>query len=384
MRLALFRSRAGNFAAFLLFLGVLSSACSRITPRKPVSELERWHIASEFQRAVEAAGGLDVWVKGFPARPQHFSEQPIEVLTIRANYGKMLAVFREEARKENLQVSIRPLIATGGLRSAAVRLSQGKELVGQWRCREVSQLRRAAIVIDDLGQDLEAAQELIRRPYPLTLSILPDLPFSAKTAEEAHRAGREVILHLPMEPEPASGAKPGPGAIKVGMTQETVTRMIEGDLNSVPYAIGANNHMGSRATANAPLMLEVMKVLAERRMFFIDSRTTADSAALSAARRVGIPTFYRSVFLDDTETTAYTLGQLREFRRVVEEQGVALAIGHPHPSTLLALAQFLPTLEQDDIQLVPASELVRLPEVSELSPPPEPRKTAKGKVSNRQ
>jgi len=115
-----------------------------------------------------------------------------------------------------------------------------------------------------------------------------------------------------------------------------------------------------------------MRILAERQLYFIDSRTTADSVALAAARRQGLPAFYRAVFLDDTETVPYTLGQLREFRRVVEEQGVALAIGHPHLTTIEALARFLPELERDDIELVEASELVRLPEVARLHPPAKP------------
>jgi polysaccharide deacetylase 2 family uncharacterized protein YibQ len=92
--------------------------------------------------------------------------------------------------------------------------------------------------------------------------------------------------------------------------------------------------------------------------------------ALQAARQQGLPSFYRSVFLDDTETVPYTLGQLRQLRRVLEEQGTALAIGHPYPTTIAALAEFLPQLESDDVQLAPASRLMRLPEVAHLKPPP--------------
>jgi polysaccharide deacetylase 2 family uncharacterized protein YibQ len=95
--------------------------------------------------------------------------------------------------------------------------------------------------------------------------------------------------------------------------------------------------------------------------------------ALEAARQQGLPAFYRSVFLDDIETAPYTLGQLRQFRRVLEEQGTALAIGHPYPTTIAALAKFLPQLESDDVELAPASRLMRLPEVARLKPLP-PRK----------
>jgi hypothetical protein len=154
------------------------------------------------------------------------------------------------------------------------------------------------------------------------------------------------------------------------MNRLEVEQVIDSDLASVPQAAGVNNHMGSRATADPRLMAMVMKSLAARRLFFIDSRTTASSVAYDAARREGLPAFYRSVFLDDTQSVPYTLGQLREFRRVLEAQGAALAIGHPYPTTIAALAQFLPAVVGNDVELEPASQLLELPEVARLRPPP--------------
>jgi hypothetical protein len=176
------------------------------------------------------------------------------------------------------------------------------------------------------------------------------------------------MLHLPMQPEGASRASPGKGEIRIGMTGPEVERTLQSDLASVPHAVGVNNHMGSRATADPRLMAAVMRSLAKHHLYFVDSRTTAASLALDAARQQGLPAFYRSVFLDDTKTVFYTRGQLRQFRRVLEEQGAALAIGHPYPTTITALAKFLPELERDDVQLIPASRLVRLPEVTRLKP----------------
>jgi len=190
------------------------------------------------------------------------------------------------------------------------------------------------------------------------------------SAEEACRAGHEVMLHLPMEPEAGSHASPGEGEIRIGMTSFEVEQTLQSDLASVPHAAGVNNHMGSRATADPRLMTALMRSLAGRHLYFVDSRTTAATVALEAARQQGLPAFYRSVFLDDTKTVRYTLEQLLQFRRVLEEQGTALAIGHPYPTTIAALAKFLPQLEGDDVQLAPASRLVRLPEVAHLKPPP--------------
>jgi len=204
--------------------------------------------------------------------------------------------------------------------------------------------------------------------YPLTFSVLPYLNYTEITAQEVHRSGHEVMLHLPMEPESSAHVSPGKGAVLVGMNAAEVESVVQDDLASVPYVAGVNNHMGSRATANAALMANVMKTLANHRLYFIDSRTTPASAALEAARHQGLPAFYRAVFLDDTQSIPYTLGQLRKFRHAVEQEGVALAIGHPHATTIAALAQFLPELERADIELVAPSQIVRLPELARLDP----------------
>ncbi|MFB3923891.1 MAG: divergent polysaccharide deacetylase family protein [Terriglobia bacterium] len=302
--------------------------------------------------------------------PPRRADAAAEAVVASSAFPEVLSAMEAQAQKEGIEINTRISAAHERWRLADLRLTRRRQPAGRWLIREVGQLRRAAIIIDDLGQDLAAANALLGFPYPLTFSVLPHLPHSAETAEKAHREGREVMLHLPMEPE--SSAKPGPGEIRVGMREAEVDRLLDQNLGSVPYAAGVNNHMGSRATTDAALMREVVKVLHQRRLFFVDSRTTAQSVAFEVARKEELPSFYRSVFLDDTETVPYTLGQLREFLHVIESQGVAIAIGHPYPSTIQALRRFLPEFERSDIQLVPASELLSLPETAHLRPPPAP------------
>ncbi|HEV2495890.1 MAG TPA: divergent polysaccharide deacetylase family protein [Terriglobia bacterium] len=328
-------------------------------------------MALRLKSAVEDAGGSEVWVKGatLASFPSRRNDIPAEILAVPPTFDRVLSALKAEAVSQALQVRLESKRGSDGRRLAEVQISRQRQLIGRWRVREVDRLLRAAIVIDDLGQNFDVAEQLLALPYPLTFSVLPRLPHSVETADAAHRAGRAVMLHLPMEPDPGSHVTAGAGAIKVGMAPDAVVEAVKSDLAAVPYARGVNNHMGSRATADPALMKVVMQVLAEEQVYFIDSRTTASTSALDVARETGVPAFYRSVFLDDTEAKDYTLGQLRELCRVVRQRGVALAIGHPHATTVAALKEFLPEFERDDIQLVPASELVRLPEAARLSPP---------------
>jgi polysaccharide deacetylase 2 family uncharacterized protein YibQ len=332
--------------------------------------VDRRNLAERFKRLVEKDGGVQIWIKR-PAQLRHGQDPDtsLQVVAAPGGYRAVLSAVQQESDKDQLDLVTAAGNAGRGLHAVDLNVSQHGQRIIQIRLREVARLRRAAIVIDDMGHDLEPAHKLLALAYPLTFSLLPHLRYTRITAEDAHRAGLEVMLHLPMEPEPGAHPSPGQGAILTGMSEAEVERIIQNDLVSTPYAVGVNNHMGSRATKDAALMARVMKVLADRRLYFIDSRTTAGSVALDAARRQGLPAFYRSVFLDDTETVPYTLKQLREFRRVVEKEGVALAIGHPHPTTIAALAKFLPELDGADIELVTPSEIVRLPEIARLHPP---------------
>ena len=355
--------------AVLLFLTLLGwTGCTCRAPKRP-TETEKRQVSLRVRESIEQTGGLNVWVKD-GVSPQ--ATTTIEVLALPSNFDAIVRAIARQAGAENLQARIKETRTSGPERRTEIQLYSEKELFSQWRLRQVRELRRVAIVIDDLGQSLEPARKLLELPYPLAWAILPNQRHSAETAALARGAGREVLLHLPMQPEPGATVGPGEGAINMGMRSAQVTRVIAADLDTVPYAIGVNNHMGSLATTDAKLMSAVMATLAARHLFFVDSRTTAATVALDIARRQGLPTFYRSVFLDDVESVSYSLGQLRQFCADVEKSGAGLAIGHPHPTTLDALKQFLPQLEKKDIQLVPVSQLLRLPEIARLSPPRRP------------
>jgi polysaccharide deacetylase 2 family uncharacterized protein YibQ len=218
-----------------------------------------------------------------------------------------------------------------------------------------------AIILDDLGHDRAAADSLLALPFPLTISILPHLPLSSQVAEEAFRRGDEVMLHLPMEPESedtgSEGAKPEAIELRVGMSVTQVESTLEGMLDTVPHAAGVNNHEGSRATADVALMQALMPALRARGLFFIDSRTTVATVAYDSAARAGVHAASRRVFLDDTPERAAILAQLELAARDALRDGSAIAIGHPHPATIAALAEGVPGLEARGIRLVFASEL---------------------------
>ena len=223
--------------------------------------------------------------------------------------------------------------------------------------RRASHQPRLAIVIDDLGNDRAQADALFRLSYPLTLSVLPRLTNSEEIAEEAHRRGYQVLLHLPMAS--TGGEKDEAIELHPGMDSGAVAQTFAAMLDTVPYAVGVNNHEGSRGTSDSKLMSELMPLLRERKMFFVDSRTTAATVAEFAAHTAGVPATSRNVFLDDDQSPAAIRKQFALAVRDAREKGSALAIGHPHPETVQVLAEMLPEAERQRVTLVFASNLVR-------------------------
>lgn len=216
---------------------------------------------------------------------------------------------------------------------------------------------RLAIIVDDLGTDRASGDAVLALPFPLTLSVLPHLPFSAEVAEKAFRKGDQVMLHLPMEPQ-SGVVKPEPDELRVGMRAQDVPGVLAGMLATVPHAVGVNNHEGSRATSDPALMDALMPALRERGLFFVDSRTAATTVAYDAAQRSGVASASRKVFLDDEQTLEAVQAQLELAATDAIRDGTAIAIGHPHPSTIEALAQNIPALQARGIRLVFASTLV--------------------------
>jgi polysaccharide deacetylase 2 family uncharacterized protein YibQ len=216
---------------------------------------------------------------------------------------------------------------------------------------------KLAIILDDLGGDRAAAEAIFDLPYPLTISVLPNHEHSIDIADEASRRGYQVMLHLPMQS--VANETPEARELRPGMPAAEVSALVDQFLQNVPSVVGVNNHQGSRATSDPALMDELMPVLRDRRLFYIDSRTTTATVAYDTAQSFGVRSAFRNVpFLDDVAEVPAVHKQLELALRDARVKGEAIAIGHPHPATLRALREVLPQAQGQGVRLVFASELV--------------------------
>jgi uncharacterized protein len=215
---------------------------------------------------------------------------------------------------------------------------------------------RIAIVIDDVGLDMGGSRRAVALPAFVTLSYMPYATRLHEQTKEAREAGHELLLHMPMEP--VGSADPGPGALLTGLPQDELRERLDTALASFVGFDGMNNHMGSKFTADKEGMELVIDELQQRHLFFLDSRTSAQSVGFSVARQHGLPAVARDVFLDDDMSPKAVRMQLEQTERVAKHKGAAIAIGHPHPATLQALEEWLPEAQKRGFVFVPIKDLV--------------------------
>ncbi|RKY01619.1 hypothetical protein DRP77_09375 [Candidatus Poribacteria bacterium] len=218
---------------------------------------------------------------------------------------------------------------------------------------------KLALIIDDLGRNRRAFEEITSLGIPLSLSFLPDAPFSKAEAETARSKGFDVMLHLPMEPHGYPEEDPGEMAVLCRMTDEEIAETVERALLRVPGAVGVDNHMGSKATEDPRVMRAVLSVLKRRGLFFLDALTTPKSVGYKLAREMGVPTAHNDLFIDNSRDEEAILKAIHRLSRIALRRGYAIGIGHPYPETIRAIRKAAPVVGSKGIRFAKISELVR-------------------------
>lgn len=215
---------------------------------------------------------------------------------------------------------------------------------------------RLAIIIDDIGYNLSHGRRAADLKGEFTLAVLPFTPHGIELAERAHRRGKEIMLHAPMSNR--HNYPLGRGGLVNGMQRAEFLAVLRQNLANVPHIKGLNNHMGSLLTEQTEPMRWLMEELKTRQLYFVDSRTSAQTQALLMAEQIQLPSRRRDVFLDDERTRSNIKYQLVRALKQAQQQGSAIAIGHPYPETLAELEQLQLLLDQYQVQLVKVSRLM--------------------------
>ena len=219
---------------------------------------------------------------------------------------------------------------------------------------------KAAIIIDDFGGGTGGVRDFLEGDIPITASVMPFTESSKKHAEWAHKNGFEVMIHLPMEPKRGKRSWLGPKPITVDLSPKEVRQRVEEAIESVPYAVGLNNHMGSLAVEDEEIVRAIVEVAKERQLFIIDSGTSSGSKFPEIAAELGVPVLKRDVFLDDISSSTYVHKQMVRLAKVTEIKGKGIAIGHVGITGKLCSVGVFQSMEEfkkRNIKIVPASEL---------------------------
>ena len=257
----------------------------------------------------------------------------------------MMTFFQRAAR------SLRKLLPTGAITLCLPGvIVAGAGIMAVSAHAQASSSATITLIIDDIGYNLRNGLRAVNLPGAVSYAVLPHTPYSQRLAKTAHQQGKTVMLHAPMTN--VHQREPGPGTLSSSMNRETFDQELKEALADIPFVQGVNNHMGSELTQDSERMQWLMEEVSKRRLFFIDSRTTAKSVAAETARSNGVPSMSRDVFLDHIRTPEAVNEAFDALIRKAKRNGHAVGIGHPHRITLDMLEDRLPELQAQGIRLI--------------------------------
>ncbi len=217
-----------------------------------------------------------------------------------------------------------------------------------------------AIVIDDMGYYESTGDKILALNLNLSFAFLPFAPHTSKQAAIAHHLGRDILLHLPMEPADRKW-KPEAGTLFLNMNPGQLGETFRKDLAAVPMAIGVNNHMGSRFTEDRAAMKTFLQYLRANNLFFLDSLTSSNSLGYSLSKEMGVEVIRRDIFLDNDQSKDKIISQINKLMLIAKKEGIAVGIAHPHEETLMALVEYQDRFNQQ-VNLVGIHYLIGLDE----------------------
>ena len=206
---------------------------------------------------------------------------------------------------------------------------------------------RLSVVFDDGGQNLVQLEKCLALPFPITVAVLPKLPHSKEAADMIRNSKNEVILHQPMQAVNLS-VNPGPGAITPSMNEEEIRKLLFENISEIAPVSGMNNHEGSLITADTEKISYVLKFASDCGIFFLDSRTNADTKVPYVAKELGLGYFERNVFLDNTKNRTDIISEIMKGVNIANKKGSAIMIGHVWSSEVLPdiLKEMYPLLKE--------------------------------------
>lgn len=222
---------------------------------------------------------------------------------------------------------------------------------------------KVAIIIDDFGGNVKGVNDFFKAKIPITVAVMPFLEKSKEQAELAHSLGLEVMIHLPLQPKKGKASWLGPNPITKDLPLDEVKKRVVKAIESIPYAKGMNNHMGSLIVEDEAIMRIILETAKEYNLYFIDSGTAPNSVIPKLAEEIGVPWGVRDIFLDDTHSSSrHVYKQMNKLVKVAERKGNAIAIGHvgiKGEETVKGVVAAITNLEDKNVKIVPTSHLLQ-------------------------
>jgi polysaccharide deacetylase 2 family uncharacterized protein YibQ len=319
----------------------LSAVISIVVINYYKSEIPPVEFDSELARETRTEPVISVSVQ----QPEQRTEPEAKSEPVSANNTRTVPPTAASSTKSTASIKTKPTVS----QTAATQRPPAKT---------VEKLGTVVFVIDDAGNNLRELEPFLRIPGPLTIAVLPGLPNSAEAAKRIRAAGKEVFLHQPMEA--IGGQNPGPGAIYSGMNAAEIRAILKHNIEEIGPITGMNNHQGSKITMDKNAVETILAFCAENGLYFLDSRTTAETVVPSAARQLGIKIGERDTFIDNEQDKESMLRYITSGLEKARKNGSSVMIGHTwSPELAPILADQFPQFIEQGYTIKTASDIIK-------------------------
>ena len=224
--------------------------------------------------------------------------------------------------------------------------------------REHSKIKKIALILDDAGNNLGLAEDVLKLPFNVTLSVIPFTPFDRETADMVRKYKKELFLHLPMEPKSYPNTDPGKGAILLNTPESLVEIIVKKDAERIGKIDGSNNHMGSALTENTVKMQQVFRYLKGYTDTFVDSHTSKNSVAYDVCREYMKYCGRNMIFIDNVNDYNYIKSKINEGVEMLKNEDSLIMIGHLRPITVEVVKKYIPELLNEKVQFTKVKEVL--------------------------
>jgi uncharacterized protein len=214
-----------------------------------------------------------------------------------------------------------------------------------------------AIIVGGLGLSTSETQNVLSLPIDVTMGFSPYALDMAKFADTAYNNGYEVMINLPLEPVEYPDDDPGELALLSHLPVEENKKRINFIISQFLKCKGlysVESQKFTRSIENDKMLLNTLK---DQQKIFVFTNDTGSTVLQQIAQQTNYNLITNDSIIDQVASTDAINENLQNLEKLAKQNGYAVGYANPYPITVDILKNWIPSLKEKNIKLVPISKI---------------------------